>query len=162
MIYLLLGVLLTHAHAVEHVLLYNGTRVDLWLASDDTGIALGCRHSRVELVQATLYALDANADGCVDLTEMRNSFASCLSWYERIGMRVGSVVGSIQTPESTMMRCDRNADDRMCIDDVLVTQRECQSYTLDELRSGTTKNSCLCTCSAMDKLYKFILDRQPC
>jgi len=132
----------------------NSSRItELWSHAADPGAS--CTHRRVDLVRATLRWLDTNDDACVDLDEMREAFGACLSWYERWGMSAGSLLGAVQTPESTMARCDRNSDSRMCIDDLLVTQRECEA---DRERD----DGCLCTCSPIEQLFTFVLDREPC
>ena len=155
-------VALVHSVAAESLRFSNGTTVELWPTAEDTGHQLQCRHSRAAMVQRVVEQIDSNGDGCVDLDEMSRAFDSCLSWWERMAMRAGSLIGQIETPESTMATCDRNADKRMCLDDLLITQRECASYSHDDLAAGRTKATCLCTCSSMDDLYKFVLDRHPC
>jgi len=140
----------------------NGTSVHLWADSEDSGHALRCKHSRAAMAQDALTKLDADGDGCVDLDEMQAAFSNCLSWVESIGMRVGSIFGSVQTPESTMARCDRTGDSRMCLTDLIETQHECRQYSVDDLRAGRTNNTCMCDCSSIDQLYKFILSREPC
>jgi len=146
----------------EQLVFKSGRTVDLWSSANDTGRALGCRHTRAEMAQAAIGQIDVNGDECIDMGEMRAAFASCLSWYERGAMSIGSIIGSVETPESTMDACDRTGDRRMCIEDVLRTQHECEAYSIDDFRAGRSKNTCLCTCSSMDQLYKFVLDRYPC
>ena len=146
----------------EQLVFKSGKSVDLWSSANDTGRALGCRHTRAEMAQTVITQLDVNGDECIDMDEMHDAFGACLAWYERAAMSVGSVIGSIETPETTMDACDRNGDRRMCIEDVLRTQHECEAYSVDDFRAGRSKNTCLCTCSSMDELYKFVLDRYPC
>ena len=160
---LTLLLLLASAHAIDRVDTtsdpYRFKPVDgsepleLWSRASDPGAS--CAHRRIDLVRETLRWLDTNDDACVDLDEMHEAFNACLSWYERWGMSAGSLFGAVQTPESTMARCDRNSDSRMCIDDLLVTERECEE---DRERD----DGCLCTCSPIEQLFTFVLDREPC
>jgi len=140
----------------------NGTVVPLWDEARDTGHSMRCKHSRASMAQAALTKLDSDGDGCIDLIEMQAAFSACLSWVESVGMRLGSFFGSVQTPESTMERCDRTGDKRMCLHDLLITQKECEQYSVADLRAGHMNKTCMCDCSSIDQLYQFILSREPC
>jgi hypothetical protein len=132
----------------------RGNEIDLWPIELDVGHRLKCTHRRVDMLRKTLYYLDTDGDGCVDGPEMHTAFGLCLSWYERLGMRLGSIVGSIQTPETTMRDCDRNGDARMCVEDVVRTNYECGNSTVE--------HHCMCSCQPIDQMFEFILSREPC
>lgn len=135
----------------------NGTSAPLWSAARDSAAAAQCAHTRAAMAQDVIRWLDANDDGCVDLAEMRVAFSRCLSLYERIALATGGLLGAIETPESTMRACERTGDARMCVDDLRMSQRECERPH-DRAPAG----HCLCDCRPIDRLYKFILSRQPC
>lgn len=128
----------------------------LWSFDEDVGARLSCTHRRADVLVAALRYLDTNDDACVDLDEMRFAFERCLTWYERLGMRLGHIFGVVQTPESTMDDCDRNDDRRMCVEDVLATNAECAAD------AAPVAQRCMCTCQPIDQMFSYVFDREPC
>lgn len=131
----------------------------LWSPANDTGLVFRCGHARYEAVRDIMLHLDANGDRCLDRAEMTGVFERCLTWYERAGMRLGSMLGVVETPDTAITDCDvRGNDERVCLEDVLATQTDCERYAAGELLAHT----CLCTCTALNDLYRYVFERLPC
>ena len=150
-------VAITTQHGVS-MLTFSNESVPLWYAARDTGVIFHCAHRRYETVRDVLIYLDENGDRCLDLPEMTLAFSDCLSWYERVGMRFGRLLGVVETPETTLAACDTNGDGRLCIDDLRATQAVCEQYSAGIQFPST----CLCNCESMAQLYHYVLRREPC
>ena len=137
--------------------LRNGTSIQLEREMDDAGIRQSCKHSRAQLIQDALQSFDTNNDACISKDELTIGFNNCLTWYERLGMRVGSAVGHVHTPAKVIDECDRTGDGLMCLDDYLLTSQQCA-----QVDNTGTVSTCLCGCESMDMMYKMVLNRIPC
>jgi len=150
-------------HAFVH-LHHHKEQVDLGLITDDSGLLLKCNHHRYTTLQTLLDKLDIDNDGCLNVEELRAPFDNCLTWYERLGLALGKLFGSVETPEAILAKCDVDEDHLMCMRDAQITGRECTKYAHFVTQHGHEDHAhhCLCDCAAINGVHSYVLDRLPC